>query len=266
MIFEFASALDTGRVRRNNEDAVAVDPETGVAVLADGMGGYLAGEVASGMATSIICQEMVRWMRNHKGVLPSEGDVRHLMDTSTQHANRAIYESSHSNPKYSGMGTTLVMTAPCDRGLMVGHVGDSRAYRFRQGRLERLSKDHSFLQEQLDQGLITPEQAAKSMHRNLVTRAMGVEPDVLLELNLFDAHAEDVILLCSDGLTDMLDDARLGELLSETLPLQEMCLALVAAANDAGGRDNISVVLARIQSMNPEGPAAKSWWPFGRAS
>ena len=266
MIIEFASALDPGRVRRNNEDAVAVDPETGVAVLADGMGGYLAGEVASGMATSIISQEMVRWMRGHNGARPPEGDVRHIMDSSTQHANRAIYESSHSNPKYSGMGTTLVMTVPCDRGLMVGHVGDSRAYRFRKGQLERLSKDHSFLQEQLDLGLITPEQAAKSMHRNLVTRAMGVEPDVLLELNLFDVQSDDLIMLCSDGLTDMLDDARLQELLSMPLALQEMCLALVAAANEAGGRDNISVVLARIRSLNAEVPAAKSWWQFGRAS
>lgn len=261
MKFQFASALDTGRVRKNNEDSVAVDTETGVAVLADGMGGYLAGEVASGMATSIVSQELVRWYRRQIAA-PDEGGLRAAMDASVEHANRAIYESSVSNPRYSGMGTTLVMFAPLGDGALFGHVGDSRAYLWRQGRLRQITKDHSFLQEQLDAGLITAEQAARSHHRNLVTRALGVEADVILDIQACELVEGDLVLMCSDGLTDMLDDQDLSQRLANGKSLQDLCEDLVAAANEAGGRDNISVVLVRVQGLHAD--SGRSWWPFGR--
>ena len=247
MILEFASALDVGRARTNNEDSVALDPEANVAVLADGMGGYNAGEVASGMATSLVCSSLVQWLSARAA--PSATTARELaqaMGRCVEQANRAIFDASNTNPQYSGMGTTLAMVAMASGHLVVGHVGDSRVYRLRGGQLQRLTRDHSLLQEQLDAGLITPAQAARSTNRNLVTRALGVEAEVTLEARDHSLMQEDLLLLCSDGLTDMVDDEGICDLLCHThASLQDACQALVDAANAAGGRDNISVVLVR---------------------
>ncbi len=147
-------------------------------------------------------------------------------------------------------------------GALFGHVGDSRAYLWRQGRLRQITKDHSFLQEQLDAGLITAEQAARSHHRNLVTRALGVEADVILDIQACELVEGDLVLMCSDGLTDMLDDQDLSQRLANGKSLQDLCEDLVAAANEAGGRDNISVVLVRVQGLHAD--SGRSWWPFGR--
>jgi PPM family protein phosphatase len=160
------------------------------------------------------------------------------------------------------MGTTLVVAAFREDRLLVGHVGDSRAYRMRAGRLEQITRDHSLLQEQIDAGLITPEQAAFSSNKNLVTRAVGVEDAVLLETHVHDVQPGDLYLLCSDGLSDMLPDVSISQILAAAPALPEACRALIAAANDAGGRDNISVILAR--SLGGAAPAARSWWPFKR--
>ena len=160
MTLEFATALDVGRARTNNEDSVALDADAKVAVLADGMGGYNAGEVASAMATSIVCSSLVHWLRAHAA--PTTRELVLAMENSVGQANRAIFDASNGNPQYSGMGTTLVMVAVAGDHLVVGHVGDSRAYRLRDGQLQRLTRDHSMLQEQLDAGLITPAQAARS--------------------------------------------------------------------------------------------------------
>ncbi len=260
MTLEFFSATDTGRARNNNEDSVAVDEPTALVVLADGMGGYNAGEVASGMATSFIKSELGRWL-SEASENATDTDVRRAMDICVDNANRAIFNAANSNPQYAGMGTTLVVGVFRDARLLMGHVGDSRAYRLRASRLTQITHDHSLLQEQIDSGLITPEQAAFSANKNLVTRAVGVEDTVLLETHLHDVLPGDTYLLCSDGLSDMLDDESIAQLLmgAETLP--EAAGALVDAANDAGGKDNISVVLARVSG--PAG-AAKSWWPFRR--
>ena len=244
MTLEFASALDVGRARTNNEDSVALDAGAQVAVLADGMGGYNAGEVASGMATSLVCSSMVQWLAGHAA--PTARELAHAMGRSVHQANRAIFDAANGNPQYSGMGTTLVMVAVAGGHLVVGHVGDSRVYRLRGGQLQRLTRDHSLLQEQLDAGLITPAQAARSTNRNLVTRALGVEAEVTLEARDHSLMHDDLLLLCSDGLTDMVDDEGICDLLCHThASLQDACLALVDAANAAGGRDNISVVLVR---------------------
>jgi serine/threonine protein phosphatase PrpC len=169
MSLEFFSASDTGRARSNNEDSIAVNEEAGLAVLADGMGGYNAGEVASGMATSFIKTELGRWLVEASSNA-SDTDVRRAMDICVDNANRAIFNAANSNPQYAGMGTTLVVAAFREGRLLMGHVGDSRGYRYRAGRLVQITHDHSLLQEQIDSGLITPEQAAFSNNKNLVTR------------------------------------------------------------------------------------------------
>jgi PPM family protein phosphatase len=257
---EFFCAVDTGRSRTNNEDAVALDDATALAVLADGMGGYNAGEVASGMATSFIKSELGRWLHEASDSA-TDTEVRRAMDICVDNANRAIFNAANSNPQYAGMGTTLVVAVFRDARLLLGHVGDSRGYRLRGGRLTQITRDHSLLQEQIDAGLITPEQAAFSANKNLVTRAVGVEDTVLLETHLHEVQPGDVYMLCSDGLSDMLDDQSISQVLQMHDSLDAMGHALIDAANEAGGKDNIAIVLARMPGA---ASAARSWWPFRR--
>lgn len=260
MRFEFASATDTGRSRNNNEDSVIVDEAAALAVLADGMGGYNAGEVASGMATGFIKAELGRWL-SEASAQATDSDVRRAMDICVDNANRAIFNAANSNPQYAGMGTTLVVAVLRESRLLMGHIGDSRAYRWREGVLEQITRDHSLLQEQLDAGLITPEQAAVSNNKNLVTRAVGVEDTVLLETHLHQTLPGDWVLMCSDGLSDMVDDEQISAVLRGHDSLPGAAQALVQAANDAGGRDNISVILVQAQGA---AAAARAWWPFRR--
>ena len=260
MPFEFFSATDTGRARNNNEDSVAVDSAAALVVLADGMGGYNAGEVASNMATSFILTELGRWLTEASSNA-TDADVRRAMDICVDNANRAIFNAANSNPQYAGMGTTLVVGVFREGRLLLGHVGDSRGYRLRGGEFLRITHDHSLLQEQIDAGLITEEQAAFSSNKNLVTRAVGVEDAVMLESHMHELLPGDLVLLCSDGLSDMLDDERIGALLQSCESIETGARALIAAANEAGGKDNIAVILVRVQGGT--GPA-RSWWPFKR--
>lgn len=261
MTIELIAAVDTGRARSNNEDSVAIDGEVALAVLADGMGGYNAGEVASNMATTFIKAELGRWLRQ-ASAQASDADVRRAMDICVDNANRAIFNAANANPQYAGMGTTLVVAVFRDGRLLLGHVGDSRCYRLRGGRLQQITRDHSLLQEQIDAGLITPEQAVFSANKNLVTRAVGVEDSVLLETHQHDTQPGDLYLLCSDGLTDMIDDVGLAQLMQSHAGLQECAQTLVDAANEAGGKDNISVILAR--AAGTASTPVRSWWPFKR--
>jgi protein phosphatase len=261
MTFEFFHAVDTGRARSNNEDSVAIDEANALAVLADGMGGYNAGEVASGMATSFIKGELGRWL-TEAADRASDVEVRRAMDICVDNANRAIFNAANANPQYAGMGTTLVVAVFREGQLRVGHVGDSRCYRWRGSQLAQITRDHSLLQEQIDAGLITPEQAAFSANKNLVTRAVGVEDTVLLETHLHEVQPGDIYLMCSDGLSDMLDDAMMARLLQMNDSLAAAGQALIDAANEAGGKDNIALVLVRVAG-GPSG-AARPWWKFGR--
>jgi PPM family protein phosphatase len=261
MTIEIHAAVDPGRSRSNNEDSVATDEGVALAVLADGMGGYNAGEVASNMATSFIRTELGRWLREASSQA-SDAEVRRAMDICVDNANRAIYNAANSNPQYAGMGTTLVVAVLRDERLLLGHVGDSRCYRLRAGKLQQITRDHSLLQEQIDAGLITPEQAAFSANKNLVTRAVGVEDSVLLETHQHDVQAGDLYLMCSDGLSDMLDDPGIAQVLQAHDSLEAGTRALIDAANDAGGKDNISVILVRA-SGGASAPV-RSWWPFKR--
>ncbi len=255
------AAVDPGRARSNNEDSAEIDAEVALAVLADGMGGYNAGEVASSMATGFIRTELGRWLREASSQA-SDAEVRRAMDICVDNANRAIFNAANSNPQYAGMGTTLVVAVFREGRLLLGHVGDSRCYRLRAGRLQQITRDHSLLQEQIDAGLITPEQAAFSANKNLVTRAVGVEDTVLLETHQHEVQPGDLYLLCSDGLSDMVDDAGIAQLLLQCDSLESGTRALIAAANDAGGKDNISVILGRVGGG--AGAPARSWWPFRR--
>ena len=258
MNFTFCAQTDAGRVRVNNEDAVALDEAARLAVLADGMGGYSAGEVASNMATSLIGAELGHWLCEATPNT-SVSDVKRAIGTCVDHANAAILEASRANARYAGMGTTLVVAVFWREQLLLGHIGDSRCYRLRGNTLEPISKDHSLLQEQLDAGWLTPAQAVNSPIRNLVTRALGVDTEVQLELHVHRVHNGDIYLLCSDGLSDMVDDVALAAVLRQRKPLAKMADELVLLANDMGGRDNIAVVLAQAQGQT-EQPRLISRW------
>ena len=242
MIYTIVSKTDPGRARENNEDSVAFDAATQLGVLADGMGGYNAGEVASGMATAFIKSEMARWL-SEAGKQANTREIRRALEICVDNANRSVFNAAISNAQYSGMGTTLVVAVFQDAKVLLGHIGDSRCYRFRNGELTQVTKDHSLLQEQIDAGLLTLEQAATSSHKNLVTRALGVEDAVLLELNELAVEAGDLFLMCSDGLSDMANDAEIATVLDSQMPMAQKADQLISLANEHGGRDNISVLL-----------------------
>ncbi len=246
MNYHFCAKTDPGRARDNNEDSVVYDEPTLTAVLADGMGGYNAGEIASGMATAFIKSELSRWI-TEAGTGIKAKEVRRAMEICVDNANRSIFNSANSNANYAGMGTTLVVGVFKEDKLVLGHIGDSRCYRLRAGSLEQITKDHSLLQEQMDAGLITPEQAATSSIKNLVTRALGVDESVLLEVNEHQVQVGDLYLMCSDGLSDMIDDDAIAKIVTSQLPLEQTATQLIAQANENGGRDNISVLLVEVQ-------------------
>jgi serine/threonine protein phosphatase PrpC len=245
MNYQFYSMTDPGRARDNNEDSVAFDEPTLTAVLADGMGGYSAGEIASGMATAFIRSELSRWLIE-AGDGAKAREVRRAMEICVDNANRSIFNSANSNAHYAGMGTTLVVGVFRDDKLVLGHIGDSRCYRLRDGVLVQITKDHSLLQEQMDAGLITAEQASTSSIKNLVTRALGVDESVSLEVNEHSVRAGDLYLMCSDGLSDMIEDDGITRIVSSVVPLEQKAKQLIDLANENGGRDNISVLLVEL--------------------
>jgi protein phosphatase len=245
MHYKFCAQTDPGRIRENNEDSVAFDDATHVGVLADGMGGYNAGEIASGMATAFIKSELARWL-SEAGQQANVGQVRRAIQICVDNANRSIFNASHANPQYSGMGTTLVVGVFLGAKLLLGHIGDSRCYRWRANELSQITRDHSLLQEQIDAGLLTPAQAAISPNKNLVTRAMGVEDEAMLELAEHQVEVGDIYLMCSDGLSDMTDDAAIARVLQNGSSLEQMADELVSMANENGGRDNITVLLIQV--------------------
>jgi protein phosphatase len=244
---EIATATDSGMVRSHNEDSIAADQEVGLAVLADGMGGYNAGEVASGIAVELIKAEMKKALAGKKPEELNGQSAEQLITEHSTRANAAIYQAAQSQPQYSGMGTTLVVALWHDNHISVGHIGDSRLYRLRDGALEQVTRDHSLLQEQIDSGMITKEQARHSQNKNLVTRAVGIDPDVETEVHTYPVQPGDIFLLCSDGLNDMVTDEDIQLTLASlaaNLPLAAQ--QLVQQANDNGGRDNVSVILVRV--------------------
>ena len=244
---EVATSTDAGVIRSFNEDTIATELDLGLAVVADGMGGYKAGDVASGMAASIMVEELKQRLL----ASPPDSPTKILHDAAEK-ANQAIFQAAQANPQYHGMGTTLVAALLHDNRLYFTHVGDSRLYRLRHGKLTALTHDHSILHEQVAQGLISADDAKTSHNRNLVTRALGVEAQVECETQEQAVEAGDLYLLCSDGLNDMVDDADIElalTALQANLPLTAR--QLVMMANDNGGHDNISVLLVKILKPFP---------------
>jgi protein phosphatase len=250
-VLEVVTATDPGMVRSHNEDSIAADAGLGLAVLADGMGGYNAGEVASGIAVAMLTTEMKQALQDHEPHKPADGTdepmAAVLLRENSAKANAAIYQTAKSQPQYAGMGTTLVVALFFDNRMSVGHIGDSRLYRMRKEDFSQVTRDHSLLQEQIDSGMITKEQARFSQNKNLVTRAVGIDPEVETEIHTYDVEPGDIYLLCSDGLSDMVTDEDIHATLDAmraNLPLAAQ--QLVQLANDSGGRDNISVILVRV--------------------
>lgn len=258
---EIVVKTDPGMVRSHNEDSVFGNPHGGLVILADGMGGYNAGEVASGMTTTVLSTELEAAFATRS---PDDEEAEGLsyahsaILSRVAQTNSAIYNAAESQPQYAGMGTTLVLALFHDNKVTVAHIGDSRLYRLRDGELAQLTKDHSLLQEQIDAGMITVEDARHSQNKNLVTRALGVDPEVETEIHDHDALPGDIFLLCSDGLNDMVEDEETAmtlQVLGANLELA--ATQLIQMANDNGGRDNVSVILVKVLR---EFPAAKGWW------
>jgi protein phosphatase len=230
---------DTGRQRRDNEDsAFARAP---VFVVADGMGGAQAGEVASRLAIEAFEQG-----------LPDSGSPEERLATRVREANHQIYERSRADRGRAGMGTTLTAAYVDDAHLAIAHVGDSRAYMFRDGTLQRLTQDHSLVDELVRRGKLTEEQAAEHPQRSIITRALGPEPDVEVDTWTYPARAGDVFLLCSDGLTSMISEEKVAAVLTAHPDLGQAADELIRAANEAGGRDNITVVLFRLEELGDD--------------
>lgn len=240
---------DTGMVREHNEDCFLIVPESGIALLADGMGGHLAGEVAAAMAVDQVTHHLLQAFagRRTAAVAAGNGFESRVLVEAIKNANAAIHQASVTKPEQSGMGTTIVAVTFHDNLLTVAHVGDSRLYRYRDGALNQLTEDHSMVQELLRRGLISAEEARTSVNRNLVTRALGVDPVVEVDVHEEVCEDGDVYLLCSDGLTDMVEPEIVRTVVEEKrADLAEAAADLVELANRNGGRDNISVIIVRV--------------------
>jgi serine/threonine protein phosphatase PrpC len=247
---------DTGRVRDHNEDAIGSDIDIGLMVLADGMGGYNAGEVASGIAVKTVIDMVTEACsrEDRADIEPETGFMRQtiILRDAIRRANKIIHQTAQSQPQCEGMGTTLVACLFFDNRVSVAHVGDSRLYRLRDNRLEQITLDHSLLQELVDRGFYSQEEAQRSTNRNYVTRALGVEPSVDVEIQEVDADKLDYYLLCSDGLPDMVEDEDIHLTISTfSANLDTIGQQLIKLTNDNGGRDNVSVVLVKVADEYP---------------
>ena len=259
---EIAGLSDVGRERELNEDNIGSDLDVGIAVVADGMGGYQSGEVASALAVNTMLSELREGIANiTPGDIDEESGFSNetlLVKSAICKANNAILDTARSRPNCQGMGTTLVAAVFYDDRMTIAHVGDSRLYRLRRKELEQITVDHSLLQELVQKGFYTPEEAKRSLNKNLVTRAVGIDSNVEPDLQEEVVVPGDLYLLCSDGLSDAVEDGEIREALNRYgASLEEAARALVKMANDRGGKDNISVVLARV--VKPF-PAQKSWY------
>jgi protein phosphatase len=256
---QVAKQTDVGQVRDHNEDYIDADESRGIVVLADGMGGLNAGEVASSMSVHVVMDELTGFINGTATLQADEvitGEELSLeskvVKTTVEKANNAVFHVSQTQPKCRGMGTTIVATLFYDNKVTVAHIGDSRMYCMRDGRLAQVTKDHSFVQELLDKGLYTEDEARNSSQKNVVTRAVGIAPMVEVDVSDHDAQVGDLYLLCSDGLTDLVTDENIERImLAFATNLEEMATQLVAIANASGGKDNISVVLVKILKPFP---------------
>ncbi|MDH5633740.1 MAG: Stp1/IreP family PP2C-type Ser/Thr phosphatase [Gammaproteobacteria bacterium] len=245
---DIAAATDPGQVRTNNEDCIATNGDLGLVVLADGMGGHQAGEVASGLAVDLIMRHM-NYVFENPGKVKLENGLSlesQSIGDAIRLANSAVHETSQERPECAGMGSTVVAAAFHGNKISIGHVGDSRLYRLRKNTLQQLTVDHSVVQELLSRGLISAEEARTAYNKNLVTRALGVDAKVEPEIREFITESDDIYLLCSDGLNDVLDDNQIRDLMkSDNSNLEPIVHQMIEVTNSKGGPDNISIILIR---------------------
>ena len=259
--WEFIGGSDVGRERAHNEDAILVDAERKLVVLADGMGGYQAGEVASQLAVDVVREDSsdATLTESDLGRIDPETGISVAMRQlrgAIEKANNRICSVARGREELNGMGTTIVAARFYDGRVGIAHVGDSRCYRLRENVLEQLTRDHSYVQDQLEKGLISEEEAKHSQQKNLITRALGIDAIAEADVQEFRTRPGDVYLLCSDGLSDLVDDEAIGAKLGvSTLP-PERIKVLIDAANANGGRDNISVIIVVVGDP----PVADQWW------
>lgn len=247
---------DTGRVREHNEDTIAWDANLGLLVLADGMGGYNAGEVASGIAVKTIVNLVREALEREEQMAPdAETGLSRpaiILRDAIQRANKIIYQTARTQPNCEGMGTTVVGALFFDNRITVAHVGDSRMYRLRGSGFEQVTLDHSLLQELVDRGFYSPEEALRAANKNYVTRALGVEPSVDVEVQEHPAQKGDIYMICSDGLSDMVEDDDIHLTINTFgANLDTVAKQLVQLANDNGGKDNVSVLLGQVIDSFP---------------
>jgi protein phosphatase len=251
MLISCAGDTHVGVVRTGNEDSFLLDFQQGVFIVADGMGGHAAGEVASEMAVQIISRELGR-MRDL-----SDGAASDRMRGAIRTANSAIFERTLAEADKRGMGTTTTVLVLSGNGYLIGQVGDSRAYLLRGGRFEQLTKDHSYVQEQVDAGLLTAEQARTHPYSNVITRCVGANEEVVPDVYFGTLRTGDVLLVASDGLTGMLEDEHLGEILGGTGAPEVWVSRMIAEANRRGGLDNITAIVIRVDDATPAPPKSK---------
>ncbi|HEY8518504.1 MAG TPA: Stp1/IreP family PP2C-type Ser/Thr phosphatase [Gammaproteobacteria bacterium] len=254
--FHHVELTDVGKVRDHNEDAIGAEPDIGLWVLADGMGGYNAGEVASGIAVKTVVELVTEACKREKRneIEPNTGLMRQtiVLRDAIHRANKIINQTAQTQPQCEGMGTTLVACLFYDDRVSIAHVGDSRLYRLRANRFEQITMDHSLLQELVDRGFYSQEEAQRSTNRNYVTRALGVEANVDVEVQEMDVQKGDYFLLCSDGLPDMVEDEDIHLTISTfNTDVRTIGEQLIKLTNDNGGRDNVSIILVRVADSFP---------------
>lgn len=266
---EAAGATDPGCVRKNNEDDFAVEPELGLLIVADGMGGHNSGEIASGIATREIAN-YARQMLGGEKVLVPEGGTPGLsargrqLEFFVKSANTMIYERGRNYPKDAGMGTTVVAVLLDAKSMTVAHVGDSRLYLWRQGELSQLTEDHSFVVEMVKRGQMTADDASRSPQQNMLTRALGAEGEVQVDVAEHPLLPGDLVLLATDGLAKMVSDAEVARVIESEGGVREIVAALIDRSRAAGGIDNVTVVAARVPARCEGGVKGLVSRLFGR--
>ncbi|CAM4497041.1 Stp1/IreP family PP2C-type Ser/Thr phosphatase [Corallococcus exiguus] len=253
MRIEVAGSTHVGMKRNHNEDNYLVLPEENLMVVADGMGGHSSGEIASRIAVDELGEFFRLTSKDQDATWPFKMDKQRNYDenrlaTGIKLANARIFERATVDTKYKGMGTTIVSVHFAENGVYVGHVGDSRVYFFRGGMLQQVTEDHSLLNDYLKAKKLTPEEIENFPHKNVIVRALGMKEQVQVDVTRVDPLENDVFLLCSDGLSGMITDAQMQDILSRTPELEKACGQLIDLANAAGGNDNVTCVLARYHA------------------
>lgn len=260
-VWQFAGGSDVGRERAHNEDAILVDGERKLVVLADGMGGYQAGEVASQLAVDVVRDDSSNLDLSEAELGRIDPDTgtsvaMRQLRSAIEKANNRICSVARGREELNGMGTTIVAARFYDGRVGIAHVGDSRCYRLRERALEQLTRDHSYVQDQLEKGLISEEDAKNSPQKNLITRALGIDAIAEADVREYRTRPGDLFLLCSDGLSDLVDDAVIQTALATEKSPSDHIKFLIDKANANGGRDNISIIIVRVGDP----PVADLWW------